>query len=372
MNKKRLQRNNLKHKYFIIIIMFIIFLLSLFCMYISSKNINLQDDKFLYSNSINKDIEYKVNLMENNYINKSYLEEDKTYISELVKSIDTKFKYDFRTSKKMNFEYTYNIIATIKGEYQGANKEETNNVWEKDYVLLKDTKKTLNDSVGFNISNEQSIDFAKYNAEVTEFRKKLKLSINAYVNVSMNVKVYSIDENSNKRLEDESSVDMTIPLNKQAFSITKNYQATNTNSVYDENKDAQNTTDINNINFTYIAILLFLLDIIIFILNFRKLIDSNYIHSKYRMELKKILKNYGDIIVEIVNPVKAKLSGVIDVKNFNEMIDLEEELRTPILFYEIPGRNEGWFTIIHEEILYRYVLKDSNNDNTKNNEKRRR
>ena len=49
---------------------------------------------------------------------------------------------------------------------------------------------------------------------------------------------------------------------------------------------------------------------------------------------------------------------IIEVKNFNEMIDLEEELRVPIMFYETIEYLEGEFTLVHNNILYKFILKN--------------
>ena len=40
------------------------------------------------------------------------------------------------------------------------------------------------------------------------------------------------------------------------------------------------------------------------------------------------------------------------------MLDLEEELKIPIMFYEIIEDVLGEFTITHNNILYRFILKD--------------
>ena len=48
------------------------------------------------------------------------------------------------------------------------------------------------------------------------------------------------------------------------------------------------------------------------------------------------------------------------VKTFDELLDLEDELKIPILFYEITADRLGEFTITHNNVLYRYIL-DNNN-----------
>ena len=82
--------------------------------------------------------------------------------------------------------------------------------------------------------------------------------------------------------------------------------------------------------------------------------------DEYQSQKDKILKEYGDIIVETTSPVNFSDYQVIQVKNFNEMIDLEEELHVPILHFEPAIGEESWFMLIHDKILYKYVLKQGN------------
>ena len=47
---------------------------------------------------------------------------------------------------------------------------------------------------------------------------------------------------------------------------------------------------------------------------------------------------------------------IVDVKNFDQLLDIEEEIRMPILFYEtIPGE-EGEFVILFDNMVYRYII----------------
>lgn len=368
MNKektKNLKEN--KKKIFLIVALSIILIASITCLVFAYKINNNPNKNLLYSYNIGKSTDYKVNLYENSFIEKDYLTKGETYISDLVKNIDTTLNYNFVSSKKLDLKYTYNVKATIVGEYQNSSNEKSSKVWKKDFVLVEEKNESKEQTTNFTINEKPNIDFPLYNNAVSEFRKNLKLPINASLEVVMNVKVLTTDEDGNDKLLDDSNVNLNIPLNKQAFSITTDIKDNESKNVYGDSIKEENNILL------YISILLFILDMVIFTLNFKEITVKTHVKSKYKSDLNKILKTYGDVVVEIVNPVKTKLSGVIDVKNFNEMIDLEEELRTPILFYEIPGRDEGWFTIIHQEILYRYVLKDSTNTKgDENNSNKRR
>lgn len=352
------KQNNKKAIFISLLI--IIFITSIICLSIAYKTTYSKNKYLEYSYNINRNVDYKVNLYENDFIENEYLVKGETYVSDLVKNIESNLSYDFTCSKKIDLKYTYNITATIIGDYQSSSGPESSKIFEKDYIIEDEKTFFKANSSNFKIDENINLDFPQYNTIISEFKKDLKISLNAYVKLTMDVKVTTIDENGLEKLLDTSSIIMNVPLNKQAFNITTDYKS---NEAIDVFKATSNEED--NI-FLYVSFILLLLDIILLIFNFKNLKSNSKLKSKYKSDLKKILKNYGNIVVEIVNPVKTKLSGVIDVKNFNEMIDLEEELRTPILFYEIPGRNEGWFTIIHQEILYRYVLKENNDTNNTN------
>ena len=344
-------------KYILIVILSIILIASILCFtsyYINNYNFSKTP---LYSYNIEKDVDYKVNLVENDFIEESSLPKGQTYITNLVNSIDSELKYNFVTSKKINLKYTYNVIATIKGHYKTSSEDKNTQVWEKGYILTQDSTYTNLESTNVLINEKINIDLPYFLNEVSNFKAVLKLPIDAYLDVSLNVKVYNTDDINNQILLDDSNVSINIPINNQAFTIDETFDKSTSKDIF--NDELQTSS---NSYLLYISIILFVIDLAIFALNFNKIFKMSYVKSKYKAELDKILKTYGDVIVEIVNPVKTKLSGVVDVKDFNEMMDLEEELRVPILFYDIPGKNEGWFTLIHNQILYKYVLKDDENN----------
>lgn len=306
-----------------------------------------------YIRNITKEVDYKVFLHNNSFIEEEYLEKNEMYISDLVKSIESIFKYNFNSSKTLNISYEYTIVATIEGEYKESSTDNLNNVWRKTYTLLDKKSVDMGESTGFNINEVVNIDYVKYNNEVSEFRKTLKLPLNAYLKVNMNVKVISKNLDNSQSIEDESTVEINIPLNQLAFKIAQNYEPETSTPITRDGEDKINYL------FLTLAIVSFVIDIILimFIPSFKKIIFRKE-KSKFNNELNKILKQYGDIIVETTTPIESDKKNVIEVKNFNEMIDLEEELRIPILLYKTPEKNEVWFAIAHDEQLYRYVLKE--------------
>ena len=60
--------------------------------------------------------------------------------------------------------------------------------------------------------------------------------------------------------------------------------------------------------------------------------------------------------MEVENKPDVDGKNVMDVKGFEELITIEEEIRLPILFYE-ENDEEYVFLIIDENVVYRKIMK---------------
>lgn len=301
-----------------------------------------------YAYNINNKVDYKVYLKENEFIKAEYLSPGETYISGLIDYIDIDFSYLLAGTKSKNIKYSYEVIGTINGEYQTSEELDNSQVWTKKYELAPLTEEeTITNNL--KVDNTFKIDFNKFNNEVTAFKKNLNLQVDATLNVKYIIRTNIPDEKITKVTEFE----VNIPLNKQAFNITSKYNSEEYGSVYDENETAAET----DYPILAIGIVFLLLSSFGIYESMSKIIVVNK-KTPYETELNKLLSKYGDIIIEVVDPIATKGLSIIDVKNFNEMIDLEEELRIPILQYETVKGQESWFTVLKDKILYRYVLKN--------------
>lgn len=307
------------------------------------------EDVLLYSYNINQGLDYKVNLYDNSYIESSYLGKEETYISDLIKEIEIDYKYDYSGSKVVPLNYTYDVVATINGEY--SLDEEDSKVWTKKYTLVENRNGKIIDKTSININEPVKLNFKYYNNVVSKFRQELHLPIKASLVVIFKINING--EVSGKKINDTKLMTLSFPLNQQAFKITEEYEENYNNSIKPtvEKKEKINSRKL------ICGIVLLLTAIFIFILFFREIFNIPR-KNKYTIQLNKILKEYGDIIIEVINPVSEFEMDIVEVKNFNEMIDLEEELRVPIMFYETIEYLEGEFTLVHNNILYKFVLRN--------------
>ena len=144
-----------------------------------------------------------------------------------------------------------------------------------------------------------------------------------------------------------------IPIGLQAFSITTDYKEKTEDYIYEVDNRIKIYTNYNFV----IGIIEFIVCLIFFIYLF-KIIFNIKSKNSYSKKLDQILKTYGSIIVEVLNPVKEEKYEIVEVKNFDEMIALEEKLRIPITFNEVIPTRYGIFTLVYNNKIYKYSLKN--------------
>lgn len=311
---------------------------------------NTSNGDILYAYNTDKNLTYKVKLYDNSFTDTTEMEENKIYISDLVKNINTNFAYTYSGTDKINLTYSYDIKAKLTGENQSNQTTGTNEVvWEKDYTILDTVNKTTSRN-GFAINENIDIDYPKYKNEVLNFRKKFGMSLSTKLQVVMTVQIDG--KYQDEKINKTDKIVMNIPVGNQSFSITQDYKKHDVKEIREQVKNIE----IENKSYTIICLIITFTSIILFIISFKAIFNVKP-KSEYTKKLEKILKNYDQIIVEVENPVREKNCNIALVKSFEEMLDLEEELRIPIIFYENIYNHTAVFTISHNNILYKYVLR---------------
>lgn len=299
------------------------------------------NNKFGYQ--INKSTDYKVGVKKNNFFSDEYLQKDQTYISSIINKILMDFNYKFVGTENKNIEYSYDISTIMNVSYTNTNEK----LWSKKDVIVEKDNIKLEDTKEFNIIENVEIDYNAYNNMAKQFKANFNIPIDSRLEVKLTVRQKIDDEEINE----VSSVSLSMNLNEDIIKINQ------TKSGNDTLKPAEKQ-EANKFVLT-IGIIIFAISMtLISKLTAGKLGFKNT-KSEYDKAIKKILKNYGDVVAEIVKPVELKDNmQIIDVRNFDQLLDVEEELRMPILFYEIEKGQEGCFIIINDNIAYRYVLKN--------------
>lgn len=79
--------------------------------------------------------------------------------------------------------------------------------------------------------------------------------------------------------------------------------------------------------------------------------------SPHQRQLDRIYRLHDGIIVRIKHPVDVSDSKIDALRSFDDMLNLEEELKVPIVANEISSTTTE-FMIVNSGVVYRYTLSD--------------
>lgn len=151
-----------------------------------------------------------------------------------------------------------------------------------------------------------------------------------------------------------SQATVVIPLTEQTINVS-----INSNNVTNQDRLLEKI-GLNNINWYNLGMFVILTALDLYLIvklskSIKKYLDS---FSLYDKTLKKILRDYDSIIANINNDTVITKDKVIFVESFDELIDIHDNLGSPILFNEVVKGFKSYFTIIDNNMMYRYVLEN--------------
>lgn len=292
------------------------------------------------------------NVTEVSYFNNSFFENgpgnsNTGYVANLTESLNTQFHYDYSASEPIELTYTYGITATVKGSYLfRANEENLPKVWSKEYRLLDPTTKTVRTKT-ISLSPDVEVPYAKYKKEIDDLNGALGLSLSGEAVITMTVRVSGSVEGT--PFKDIKVASVTAPLDQQIFVVSSKYQKKSTNQVA-----GQQTSGSFNIRDYWQQILsgtLGLLGGLLLVVGFRRQIFK----TPYQRELDRIYRMHDGIIIRASKPADLAGKNVVAVRSFDDLLNLEEELKTPIVASPAGGEATH-FVIIHNDVAYVYTL----------------
>lgn len=340
--KKDAELNMIDNAYLKMVVAIIIFAVSLF---LFARATNIVENVVLTYN-VDSNIDYKVYLFENEYLPYEFMQEGKAYISNLVSKVKASFDYKVKTSKKFTSDYEYSIYAQATVAHASSGKELwTQRIDLQDHIKIEvEDKKGEIDQNEIKIKTEVELPYNLFNTKVKAFKNQHNIPVKAFVDLKLVV----VDKKEKKEVV---STGLSMDLYEDIFEVSEVGTGEYVLDVTEE--EVPNKFAIYGLFFVIItsgAYTIFLIYLIV----------ESSVGKKtyYTKAIYTILKNYGDIVAEVVKPVDISNLTVIDVKNFDQMLDVEEELRIPIMFFETIKNKEGWFVLVHNDLAYRYVLKD--------------
>jgi hypothetical protein len=324
-------------------------ILLLYFGFIKKEYINV---KYSEDNSIN----YKVYLHKNDYFATPYLEENRTYITNLIDYLDIDFHYNLKLSEKINGDYKYSVIAKVKANKPNGDK---GYYWSKDYVLVPSKSVAINNSDNLSINENVKVNYNKYNELLGSFKKEYSLAPQGLLDIILNVESTGNGEVFTEPIDIVSDMSLSVPLLEKAVeaNISKN-AASNNNTITMINKNYLGYHRIASI----LGIIALFITIIITVATFRNKKKFNE-ENVFDVTLNKILASHDSIIANVATLPDISDMKLIEVTTFDELIDVYNEVRMPINFYNSKEGEEAIFIIVNDNMAWRFILGKDNLEN---------
>lgn len=293
----------------------------------------------------NSNIDYKVYLNENDFFKEDYLGRDNKYIASLINYIEADFKYQLKAQQKNeSYKYSYRVEAEISVQDEEANGF----LFQDKEVLVQDKEYSANTSNILSLNEKITVDYNKYNDLVKSFIETYDLDeYVATVTINMYVKVLDVEGQGDTS---KPVMSLNIPLTRKTMAIDIESNEVNQNMV-----DVYKTVD--NTEYVYIAMGLLAVAAIL-VIRLRYFVrDTESEIALYEMKLRKIMTNYSSYIQKISNEFKFGDRQILEVRLFEDLLQIRETINKPILMLEGEEAMDTYFFIASEDTTYLYELK---------------
>ncbi len=329
-----------------IIFNFVLFLMTFILgIYLIFYSINTTQEKTFLVNE-NGNIDYSVCLNENEFYENKCLEKGKSYVASLINKVSINFDYKLTGDKDYLGQY---LKCKVAANLVIKNKETSSIYYEKEYIL-KNLGITQINVDTYKINEEISINYDFYNQIANNFKSQYGVDTDSYLEVYFAV-YNEFDEILN--IPESSVASVTIPLSLKSIQIESN----NISNSYKEDV-IKSKISINNWVCLIIGVILTIYAIfkLLKIISLLHSLTKNKNH--YDKILHKYLKEYDRLIVETRSLPEFNDYNILKISSFEELVDVRDNLRLPIMYYSVSEHQKAHFYILHEQNLYVYTLKE--------------
>lgn len=334
-----------------------------------------EDQNVIMKYSSSGDIDYRVYLKKNDFINKEYIGSGEAYILNLIDHIQLFPTYNFKSSEKTKVNGNSRLVAKLKVYYRESSDKSSNPEVLKKEITLDEKTFNFNDSK-YSMNGSYDISLDSYLSILNNFQKEVKIAMEGYIEVSYETNFNGTIGGASYNDKYEST--LKIPLSTSVIKLHKSNSNEKTSKVREGDLVKTNKTVLS-----YIVIVNIIVFMVVCVLLKKLFMFTN--KTEYQRLMNKLLRNYDDIIVNTSTMIDTSNYTIMEITEFKELLNLSRELLLPIMNYEVMKDKITWFYVIRENILYRYIVsaskleeekqskeeksvknKISNNDNFKN------
>lgn len=295
-------------------------------------------------------LNYKVWLFDNDFYTSEYLDEEYNFVANSIKDIEIDFDYLLNTSDYVKGTSYYTINSRIVAYQRGDVSERK--IWDYE-KLIKDKVITSYDRETNKIEHIDNIkiDYQEYKKLMDDYKSNYGVSLVGNLIIEIGIKNDLVYDEFNNVIDlEKREMLVTIPLTENIVNITKN-EIVNNSQVLIEKGDSH----INYLKLT-LSVLALILGFGLCIYMGIILVKLIGIDSKYDRELKRILKTYGSIIVNVDEIKIDDDYNLMKVSKFEELLDAQQELKKPILFWNIKSNKKAMFAIKYDKDILVYNM----------------
>lgn len=292
---------------------------------------------------------YKAYLKDNEFYDVDYLNGSHAYVTSLIDRMTADFYYDMRMdADDVNFKYSYRVEAQLEIKDKTSNAAIFNPVYE-----IIPEKSGAIDGNGLSIRELVDIDYNKYNNLAKKFLSAYALDgTTSTLVVRMYVDVVGVSESFASDSNGKYTIEVYIPLVQATIK-----PETSTTVPAGEQKVLACDNSSQGIFKTISLISGSVTLILVAILALFVVMTRNN-HIDYARKVKRLLSNYKSYIQVVSNPLSTDGYRILNVKTFNEMLEIRDTVQLPILMYENEDRTcSQFFIATPSNILYLFEVK---------------
>ncbi len=296
----------------------------------------------------NSNIDYKVHLKENEFYKEEFLGKNTGYVASLIDKIESNFQYNIEFDQELSYRYSYKIEADVEVTDERVNTSIYHYTEDLRNIDLTVAKGDLS------IDESLDIDYSKYNNIISKFKDVYDLNnTTAKLNIYLYVNIQNIDKSDSISLLNRKVSSLTIPLTEKTVSIDIGNDIISSTNNHLEAVRSSSYTWVLIIAAFYLAIsIIYLVYLIVY---YNRTRTAQMIYDK---EIKSIMNNYDGYIQRINGSYDIGTSQVLKIESFNDMLEIRDTLKQPILMLENEAKDGTFFIIpATNSIIYTYALR---------------
>ena len=345
-NVKKLFYFGYYERLILFIVAFIIFLFA--AVFFAFQSINYEPEKNItYTEKSN--VDYSVCLKDNEYYQTKCLSKDdaELFVANLIETIPISFTYDFNIEENANINFKYSVIGRLS--ITDDNGEHT--FLEKEYVLLDKKTVSITDDNKFHIEENVNINYGKYNNLANSFKSSYGLDTSSTLKVYLKIEKENAD--GTYTFDKLKDISLIIPLSERAVNIKLDFENVNERKSLVSDSSVS-LGGLHNVAFTIVLLILSLYSLYKLIYLTLTTKTKKSVYDKY---VYNLLKEYDRLIVETLTAPDLTEVNIIKVKSFEELLDVRDNLKKPVMYYVITPHHKCCFYSKHDNDVYIKTIK---------------